>query len=398
MNILLIELETKGHHISSYLKSIIDNLREKKCKIYLLTTKHKNKQIFDFKQKKKIFFIKKKKLNKINYFQLIILQFQNYFLIKKKFKELSKRYRFDSIYLNNVDHYDKALSIFGSPFGKSEFYGLFLNPKLLYNEKFNILNSLKIRIYRILFNNLMNIKTLKKIFIINPLCLKYISKKILSKIVLLYDIGGFLYKKKIIFKKKHCKKILNIAKSSFVILVYGRIREDKELIYLINVVKKFYLNFKIKIIVAGEQDKYTKNILRDNVYNDNYIKNKFIIINKFINEKLEQILFKSSNLIWTGYSKDFTGSSGVYFLSSINKRPVISSNHGLIYWYNKKYRIGKSTDLRNLVKVKKVIDYFMRNININLNNNFNNTNKIHNSIRFSKQITNHLTSSYNKYQ
>jgi hypothetical protein len=395
MNILLIELETKGHHISSYLKSIIDNLQRKKYKIYLLTTKSKNKQIFNFKRKIKIFFIKKKNSKKINYFHLIILQFQNYFLIKKKFKKLTKQYHFDCIYLNNVDHYDKALSILGSPFGKTEFFGLFLNPKILYNEKFNILNSLKIWVYRIFFDNLINIKTLKKIFIINPLCLKYISKKLITKIELLNDIGAFLYKNKILFKKNYCKKILNIDRSSFVILVYGRIREDKELIYLINVVKKFYLNFKIKIIVAGEQDDYTKNILRDSIYNDNYIKNKFIIINKFIDEKLEQILFKSSDLIWTGYSKNFTGSSGVYFLSSVNKRPVISSNHGLIYWYNKKYQIGKSTDLRNLVKVKRVIDYFMKNKKINLNNNFNNTNKIHNSIRFSEQITSHLPSGYN---
>jgi hypothetical protein len=390
MNILLIELETKGHHISSYLKSIINNL-QKKNKIYLLTTKSKNKEIFNFKKKIKIFFIKNKKKKKFNYFYLIILQFYNYLLIKKKFKELTKKYHFDTIYLNNIDHYDKALTILGSPFGKLEFFGLFLNPKIIYNAKFNILNFFKIFIYRIFFNNLINIKNLKKIFIVNPLCLKYISKKKISKIELLNDIGAFLYKKKIILKKNHCKKILNIDKSSFVILVYGRIRKDKELKYLINVIKKFYSNYKIKIIVAGEQDDYTKNILKDYVYKDNNIKNKFIIINKFIDERLEQILFKSSDLIWTGYSKNFTGSSGVYFLSSINKRPVISSNHGLIYWYNKKYQIGKSTDLRNLFKVKKIIDYFMDNKNISLNNNFNNINKIHNSIKFSKQITNHLT-------
>jgi hypothetical protein len=237
MNILLIELETKGHHISSYLKSIIDNLQRNKCKIYLLSSKSENKEIFNFKKKIKIFFIKKENLNKINYLRLIILQFSNYFLIKKKFKELTKRYHFDSIYLNNLDHYDKALSILGSPFGKTEFFGLFLNPKILYNEKFNIINSLKIWVYRIFFDNLINIKTLKKIFIINPLCLKYISKKLITKIELLNDIGAFLYKNKILFKKNYCRKILNIDKSSFVILVYGRIREDKELIYLINVVK-----------------------------------------------------------------------------------------------------------------------------------------------------------------
>ena len=65
MNILLIELETKGHHISSYLKSIIDNLQRNKHKVFLLTTKSKNKEIFSFKKQIKIFFIKKKILKNL---------------------------------------------------------------------------------------------------------------------------------------------------------------------------------------------------------------------------------------------------------------------------------------------------------------------------------------------
>jgi hypothetical protein len=397
MNILLIELETKGHHIASYLKSIIDTLQKKNHRIYLLTTKPKDKEIINFTKNIKKFFIKKVEPKKINYLNLLILQFKNYFLIKKKFKELSKKYQFDAIYLNNIDHYDKALAILGSPFKESEFSGLFLNPKILYKKKFNIFNFFKIFIYKILFNNLINIKNLKKIFILNPLCLKFISKKKLSKIELLNDIGAFSYKNKIGLNKNNCRNVLNINKSSFIILVYGRMREEKELIYLINVLKKFYLNYKIKIIVAGQQDNYTNKILKDNVYNNNFISKKFLIINKFINEKLEQVLFKSSDLIWTGYSRNFSGSSGVYFLSSINKRPVVTSNHGLIYWYNKKYQIGKSTDLRNSIKVKKIIDYFMQNKNVNLSNNFNNVNKTHNSLNFSNQIINSLIRGSNKY-
>ena len=182
---------------------------------------------------------------------------------------------------------------------------------------------------------------------------------------------------------------MNIKKTSFVILVYGVIREEKELIYLINVIKKYYYNYNVKIVIAGQQDNYTKKILRENIYND-IIKKKFLIINKYINERLEQILFKSSDLVWPGYSKNFNGSSGVYFLSSMNKIPVITSNHGLIYWYNKKYRIGKSTDLRAPNKVKKVINYYIKNKGMNLNNEFKRVNNIHNSGNFSKQIGNYL--------
>ena len=141
MKILLIELETKGHHITSYLKSIINNLQKNNHQIYLLTTLPETEQIMDFKNKVKIFYIKKyKSIYSNNYFDLFFIQFYNYFIVKKKFKELLKKYKFESIYLNNIDHFDKVLSIFGSPFCKFSFYGLFLNPKISHNKKFNIYN------------------------------------------------------------------------------------------------------------------------------------------------------------------------------------------------------------------------------------------------------------------
>jgi hypothetical protein len=386
MKILLIELETKGHHITSYLRTIINRLLKKNYKIYLLTTKPKNSEILKFHEKIKIFYVKKNKnLKKINYFNLIYLQLKNYFTIKLKFKKISKKNYFDIIYLNNLDHIDKILSILGSPFGKVYFYCLFLNPKILHNSNFNFFNFLKVSIYKFLFYKILNIKTLKKVFILNPLCYKQIPKHKLKKIELLNEIGTYAYKRKISQNRIECRKLLNLDKSYFVILVYGSIRKDKELIYLIDVIKKFYINNKIKIIIAGLQDEYTKKLLRENIYN-NAINEKFLIINKFVNDTLEQVLFKSSNLVWTGYSKDFTGSSGVFFLSSMNKVPVITSDHGLINWNNKKYKIGKSTNLRDPNKVKKVIDYFLKNKRLNLNNSFIKTNYIHNSENFSKKI------------
>jgi hypothetical protein len=359
MRVLLIELETKGHHITSYLRSIINYLLKKNYKIYLITTKPKNSKILKFTGRIKIFYVKKNNsIKKINYFNLFYLQ---------------------------LNHIDKILSILGSPFGKFYFYGLFLNPKILYNSNFNFVNFLKISIYKFLFYKILKIKTLKKIFILNPLCYKKIPKNKLKKIELLNEIGTYSYKKKITQNRTECRKLLNLDKTCFVILIYGSIRKDKELIYLIDVIKKFYISHKIKIIIAGLQDEYTKKLLNENINNNNIIK-KFLIINKYINDKLEQILFKSSNLVWTGYSKDFTGSSGVFFLSSMNKVPVITSDHGLIYWNNKKYKIGKSTDLRNPFKVKKVIDFFLKKKRLKINNSFLKTNYIHNSDNFSKKI------------
>ena len=59
MKILLIELETKGHHISSYIRSIVHNLVNKNKKIILLTTSEiKKKDYYSYLRKNtKIIFV-----------------------------------------------------------------------------------------------------------------------------------------------------------------------------------------------------------------------------------------------------------------------------------------------------------------------------------------------------
>ena len=77
-----------------------------------------------------------------------------------------------------------------------------------------------------------------------------------------------------------------------------------------------------------------------------------IILDYFIPKKLETFLFKISHYVWTGYTKNYSGSSAVYFLSSVYFKPVISSNHGLINFYNKKYKNGFSVEIDNVNKIK----------------------------------------------
>ena len=45
MSTLLIELETKGHHVSSYLRSIVAALKKREKKIIFLTSKEIKKMI-----------------------------------------------------------------------------------------------------------------------------------------------------------------------------------------------------------------------------------------------------------------------------------------------------------------------------------------------------------------
>ena len=94
MSILLVELETSGHHITSYLRSVVNYLSNKNKKIILLTSADiKKKNFYNFfKKKTKIIFTKKIEytINK-NYFNLLKFQFNYYENIKKSFEKDYKK-------------------------------------------------------------------------------------------------------------------------------------------------------------------------------------------------------------------------------------------------------------------------------------------------------------------
>ena len=94
MTILLIELETKGHHLSSYLRSIVTELVKNKKKIIFLTTKEIKKNNFYsfFNKYTKIIYINKIKYPlKKNYFSFLKFQITNYKIIKEKFQQIKKK-------------------------------------------------------------------------------------------------------------------------------------------------------------------------------------------------------------------------------------------------------------------------------------------------------------------
>jgi uncharacterized pyridoxamine 5'-phosphate oxidase family protein len=74
-----------------------------------------------------------KKPKKYNLISLFLYQIKYYFNIKTNFKKISKTENFDLVYMNTLDHFDKALSVFGSPFQKVKFYGLINNLKFFKN-------------------------------------------------------------------------------------------------------------------------------------------------------------------------------------------------------------------------------------------------------------------------
>ena len=346
MKLALIELESYGHHYQLYLKNIILTAQKLNITLYVVLGK-RIKKYFNLPKSKNInyFFLSDLKYPKKKYFfNFFFFQIRNYFILKKLYYNNLKNLNLNHIYINNLDHYDKGISIFGSPFQKTNFSGIFLSPKIKHRVNLNF----KQKILKALFKKLLNIKYLTKIAVTNPILFKNIKYLKKSKITLLNEISDKKFnnnlKTKIIenFKLKY-----QITKKDLVLLVYGSIRLEKGIEYLLPVMLDASLSKSLKLIIAGKQNEEFRNYLKKVFQNYPNLKNKIIVINKFINNDLENLLFHVTDYTWVGYNVKFDGSSGVLFLSLFHKKPVIGHNNGLISYYIKNLNVGHSVNLKN---------------------------------------------------
>ena len=349
MNLLIIEPEIKGHFISLYVRRVIKSFKNKDIKILILTSKkilsHESLKIL---RAEKIDF-ELHFMDELDYptnksfFNLVNFQIKNYHKIKKSFEEVFRKRQVDHVFLTSFEHFDKILSLLGSPFRDIPFSGIMVNPRHHHYYIGFTSDFFKDFVNNFLLKRLITNNKLNKVFTNDELFQEYIVKKY-NKFhkKFLYFTEPVKLKKK--YSNLQAKKKLNISKNFFIIMVYGALRESKSIIELIELVSKTKNN-EIKIVLAGEQNDNIKKQL-SNSYVKNLIKRgKIIVYDKFISTKKESVLFSAADALWCVYKDTPLGSSGVFFLANDAKLPIITNKHGLVGYYNKNYSLGPILDV-----------------------------------------------------
>jgi len=374
MKFLIVEPQYDGHYLVLYIKFLIRILTLKKHQIIILTTKKASKHdSFSIIKKEnpniKIYYFNYSKPKNYLSFFLLLHQIKMYFIIKKSFKTIYNKYQLDHVFVNSLDHYDKAISIFGSPFKDIQFSGIYVNPKF-HLKKIGIGSAGRFNlISKFLFLKFLQIPKLKKIFTNDFFFIKYFKNSSLSnknKISFLVEPREFQKK----YKKKEAREILQLPSDTIQILVYGALKESKGIRQLLKVLTNTKLKKKTNVILAGYQDQHVKFFLSSDFCNNLIKKNKLIIFNGFQDDKMESLIFSAVDLIWVGYQKNFPFLSGVLYQAAVMHKPIIASNHGIINWMNKKYNLGYSVDVEdeelivkkiNLMAYRDIYNKFVRN-------------------------------------
>ena len=376
MNILILEPEINGHFTSLYVRNVIKSFKKKKFNITILSTKKilKHETLKILKKENVPFTLEF--MEELEYpehknlYSLIIFQIKNYLKIKKKFKEILTNKKIDHVFITNLEHFDKILGLFGSPFQDVNYSGILVNPKHHQTEYGFSKKNYRFLFLKYIFKFMVKDKKLKYIMINDYLFYEYVKKKLIKykEKFLYFDEPAHLSKK---INKITAKKNLNITQKSFVILVYGALRESKCILELVEIVKKIEKKKNIKIILAGKQNYEIKKLLNKKSIKEMILSKEIIVYDYFISSDLESELFYAADSVWVVYKNTPMGSSGVFYLSNLANIPIITNSEGLIGWYNKRYILGPIIDLNkywqpsiqleNLLLKKEYYKNFIRN-------------------------------------
>lgn len=313
---------------------------------------------------------------------LLSNQYQYYSSIKKCYNKVYKVDKPDFIYMVNLDHFDKILSLMGSPFKNTSYAGMLMNPKF-HRMHMNIGQESRFdKLYYYLFKNLCKQKYLKKIMIVDQVFDEYLAKlkiDLFAKRVLINEPVDFIGSETRIFAREK----LGLKESDFVILVYGSLSLRKGVRELLN---SFYeLNIiNIKIIIAGKINDDIVDLFKDTRFLKYKELNRILFFPGFQNDENQFRFFKASDSVWLGYVHGFSGSSGVIYQAAKMGLPVLATNYGLIGWLVNKFEIGLTFDVGDTLDIKNSLEkiYTDKEKYINFSSN---------SLRFS---TNHSSESF----
>ena len=369
MKLVIFEIRLSGHH-RAYLENFINFQLQKNHEIILITSNEYNNDelvinLLRESSKFQVLFIESKKINDILHskFGNIGREIKLWLLLRNFYHKSEKLQCCDLVFFIYFDYLLYAIGLFGNPFKNIKIIGICMRPSFhLKKINLNLLEIINDWLKKIIFNKLINSNFILNIFTIDKLLFDHFNAN--EKIRFLKD-PVTINKQKFITEDSRLKYNLNNLNK--IILIYGHIDSRKDFFKLLDTLLLYRETDNWVVIIAG--------IIEINIfekikkYNENtYLLNRIIILNQYIDDKLEVELFNLCDVVWVAYKKHY-GMSGVMVMAGVFGKPIIGVNIGLISWYISEYSTGIIID-EKLSSIKNALTQLEnKNITVNYGNN-----------------------------
>ena len=360
--VLLIEPHVQGHH-GPYLQWIVQGLVEHGLSVILLTflesTRHPSlRQISrDFAGVVDVVAIENGINNKNKYIRglprLVCDEVSYWWMFRKWYRQQASKSNLSAVFLPYIDYCLYVIGFLGSPFDRTPWAGITMRPSFHHLEM-NIPSPRPAlcRFKRAMFLRLLKNNHLKQVLTIDESLVQYLrllnpSEKMVSFLLQPSTLGlsatptSFELKNK--YKEKSNRKT---------ILLYGVLTFRKGIKELLRAMSKpSFPNF-VDVVLAGKITEEIRPFLCEDEVKTLQKDQRIAVLDRFISEEEERVLFEIADIVWLGYRGHYT-SSGVLVQAARAGRPVIACEEGIIGWQTKHYDLGivvRLTDMDSVIK------------------------------------------------
>ena len=346
MRILIVEPHADGHH-ASYVRWLVQAIVERRWSAVIATTAEATNHpslrtiVADFRD------VSWHLIEDIpryagwagRHLRLMRREFAYWSEFRRIADEASAKNSIDAIILPYVDYCFFALACLGSPFRR--FPWCAISMRLSVNReasKGNAAVPLKWRAAR----RLLGGSNLKALFVINPsvkdVPVKWCSPLMLSKIRYLRDPAE---PQRMSVSPRASRSALGIEDGDVAVLVFGSIDERKGIDALLRTLAAYESLRNFRVILAGRQSEAVQSEIRAGRYAQLQLRNRLIMIDRFLTEAEQAMVFTAADVVWVGYWRHVY-MSGVLVLAGKAGLPVVGTRDGEIGRLIADYKLGVS--------------------------------------------------------
>ena len=359
MRLLIVEPDAEGHHLVLYTRLIMREAVSRGWTVTLLTTqaslRHAAFDVISADHGGELRTIVMPEVDRSNTGSIALFLSQS-----KLWKTLAKvcaannRFaEFDLIYCVNLDYFEKALSLRGSPFGGRPFAGMLMNPK--FHRAPMGLGPLSRAdfLYQILSKRLLAIDGLKRLMVVDGPFRDFCQQQRFAhaeKICLVADVGEIPRAE----NPDSARERLGMKPGDFVILLYGSLSRRKGVEQLLRAVQALAQS-DVVALVAGKPDANIQTLFSSPWCRAMQESGQLVIRAGFQDDAAETEVFAAADLAWLGYVGGAYGSSGVLYQAGSAGLPVIAMADGLVGWTVEKHNLGIALNVTDVPGVVNAI-------------------------------------------
>jgi len=347
MRLLIVVPDAEGHHMVLYTRLLLREAVSRGWIVTLLTTESgRNHAAFDIISADHAVALRTIVMPEVirpastGSVALLLSQLQLWKALARASSANNHFSDFDLIYCINLDYFEKALSLRGSPFGNRPFAGMLMNPKFHRAATGLGPPSRGDFLYRMLFKRLLALSGLEQLMVVDrpfrEFCLQQ-GFAHAEKICLVSDVGEFSHSE----LEDSARDSLGLPPGAFVILLYGSLSRRKGVEQLLRAVQALD-HPEVVALVAGKPDRAIAELFSLPWCRALQASGQLVIRAGFQDDVSEAKVFAAADLVWLGYVGGAYGSSGVLYQAGSAGLPVISMADGLVGWTVRKHSLGIS--------------------------------------------------------